>query len=198
MTASGPAADADGSPPADTGRDPAPKKPRPESLRSGSPHPPRAPLHLYLYVDGASSGNPGPCGAAAILKDEEGTTLLERARAFGPATNNVAEYQAVILGLELAAELKPPHLTIRSDSELLVRQLAGEYRVKAPHLKPLYRQVMRLLEPFESVEIEHIPRTQNAEADKLSKKAVEKARAVDAAIPPEARKKPRTKTFRLK
>jgi ribonuclease HI len=188
MTASGPAADADGSPPADAGRDPEPKKPRPASV----------PVHLFLYVDGACSGNPGPCGSAAILKDAEGTTLLERARAFGPATNNVAEYQAVILGLELAAELKPERLTIRSDSELLVRQLAGEYKVKAPHLKPLYRQVMRLLEPFESVEIEHIPREKNTEADKLSKKAVEKARQVDATIPPEARKKPRTKTFRLK
>ena len=188
MTAPGSAADADGSPPADAGGDPAPKRPRPAS----------GPVHLYLYVDGASSGNPGPCGAAAILKDAEGTTLLERARAFGPATNNVAEYQAVVLGLELAAELKPERLTIRSDSELLVRQLAGEYRVKAPHLKPLYRQVMRLLEPFASVEIEHIPREKNTEADKLSKKAVEKARAVDATIPPEARKKPHTKTFRLK
>ena len=110
----------------------------------------------------------------------------------------MAEYQAVILGLELAAELKPRRLTIRSDSELMVRQLAGQYRVKAPHLKPLYNQVLRLLEPFESVEIEHIPRTQNTEADKLSKKAVEKARAVDAAIPAEARKQPHTKTFRLK
>jgi len=188
MTASGRAADADGSSPADAGGDPTPKMPRSAS----------APVHLFLYVDGASSGNPGPCGSAAILKDAEGTTLLERARAFGPATNNVAEYQAVILGLELAADLRPQHLTIRSDSELLVRQLAGEYKVKAPHLKSLHRQVMRLLEPFESVEIEHIPRSENLEADKLSKKAVEKARAVDATIPPEARKKPRTKTFRLK
>ncbi len=93
------------------------------------------PEHLLLYVDGACSGNPGPCGSAAILKDPDGTTVLERARAFGPATNNVAEYQAVILGLELAAELKPRRLTIRSDSELMVRQLAGQYRVKAPHLE---------------------------------------------------------------
>jgi ribonuclease HI len=156
------------------------------------------PPHLILYVDGACSGNPGPCGSAAILKDPDGTTVLERMRAFGPATNNVAEYQAVILGLEMAAELRPRRLTIRSDSELMVRQLAGEYRVKATHLKPLYDQVRRLLRPFDSVEIEHIPREKNTEADKLSKKAVEKARTVDAAIPPEARKQPPTKTFRLK
>jgi ribonuclease HI len=156
------------------------------------------PEHLVLYVDGACSGNPGPCGSAAILKDPDGTTLLERMRAFGPATNNVAEYQAVILGLEMAAELRPRRLTIRSDSELMVRQLAGEYRIKAPHLKPLYNQAMRLLQPFENVEVEHIPREKNTEADKLSKKAVEKARAVDATIPADARKQPHTKTFRLK
>ncbi|MCX5685094.1 MAG: ribonuclease HI family protein, partial [Planctomycetota bacterium] len=88
--------------------------------------------HLILYVDGACSGNPGPCGSAAILKTEDGTTIMEKARAFGPGTNNEAEYQAVILGLEMAGELKPRRLTIRSDSELMVRQIAGEYRIRAP------------------------------------------------------------------
>jgi len=163
-----------------------------------SRQPPGKPRHLFLYVDGASSGNPGPAGASAIVKDAEGDTLLEKARAFGPATNNVAEYQALLLGLELAAQLKPNILTIRSDSELLVRQVAGQYKVRAPHLKPLLREVQRLLVPFETVEIEHIPRGQNAEADKLAHKALEKARAVDADLPPEARKKPRTKKFKLK
>jgi ribonuclease HI len=160
--------------------------------------PPKKPRHLFLYVDGAASGNPGPAGAAALVKDAEGDTLLEKARAFGPATNNVAEYQALLLGLELAAQLKPDVLTIRSDSELLVRQVAGQYKVRAPHLKPLLRQVQRLLAPFETVEIEHIPRTRNAEADKLARKALEKARKVDATLPPEARKTPKQKTFRLK
>jgi ribonuclease HI len=156
------------------------------------------PEHLILYVDGACSGNPGPCGSAAILKSPDGTTLLERARAFGPATNNVAEYQAVILGLELAAELMPRRLTIRSDSELMVRQLAGEYKIKAEHLRPLYNQALRLLKPFESVDIQHIPRELNTEADKLSKVAVDKARKMATEIPPEARKQPQHKSFRLK
>jgi len=160
--------------------------------------PPKKPRHLFLYVDGAASGNPGPAGAAALVKDEEGDTLLEKARAFGPATNNVAEYQGLLLGLELAAQLKPNILTIRSDSELLVRQVAGQYKVRAPHLKPLLRQVQRLLAPFETVEIEHIPRGRNTEADKLARKALEKARQVDAELPPEARKSPRTKKFKLK
>ena len=154
--------------------------------------------HLVLYVDGACSGNPGPCGSAAIIKDTEGTTLIEKARAFGPGTNNEAEYQAVILGLETAAQLKPARLTIRSDSELLVRQVAGQYRVKAQNLKGLHRRVMELLKPFPSVEIEHIPRTQNTEADRLSKLAVKKAKDVDAGLPPDARKKPQGKVFRLK
>ena len=156
------------------------------------------PEHLLLYVDGASSGNPGPCGSAALLKTPDGVTILERARAFGPATNNVAEYQAVILGLEMAADFKPRRLTIRSDSELLVRQLAGQYKVKAPHLKPMHRQALRLLEPFESVEIERIPRKENTEADALAHKAMEKARQVDAQLPPEARKKGQPTLFRLK
>ena len=156
------------------------------------------PVHLILYIDGGSSGNPGPCGAAAVIKDEEGTTLLEKARAFGPATNNVAEYQALLLGLEAAAVLRPTHLTIRSDSELLVRQLAGQYRIKAPSLKPLHREAMRMLDPFDSVEIEHISRAQNVEADKLCRKAMEKARQVDAELPAEARKTPKGTTFRLK
>ena len=171
----------------------------PDSDAATNPSPPEsASRHLFLYVDGAASGNPGPAGAAAVLKDAEGETLLEKAKAFGPATNNVAEYQGLLIGLELAAQLKPDLLTIRSDSELLVRQVAGQYKVRAPHLKPLLRQVKRLLAPFTSVEIEHIPRGQNAEADKLARKALEKSRQVDATLPPDSRKSGPAKKFRLK
>jgi len=153
---------------------------------------------MFLYVDGAAAGNPGPAGAAAVLKDADGDTLLEKARAFGPATNNVAEYQALVLGLEMAAPLQPDILTVRTDSELMVRQLAGQYKVRAPNLKPLYRKVQRLLEPFKSVEIEHIQRGKNAEADRLAHKALQEARRVDAELPPAARRSGRGKKFRLK
>lgn len=156
------------------------------------------PDHLVVYVDGASSGNPGPCGAACVVKTPDGATVLDRARAFGPATNNVAEYQAVLLGLETAAMLRPRRLTIRSDSQLLVRQLAGEYRVKSPGLKPLVRRARAMLAPFESVEIQHIGRGENTEADALARKARERSREVDAELPPEARKHPSPKSFRLK
>jgi len=168
---------------------------------SDPPAPPPAgqpPRHLLVYVDGASSGNPGPCGAACVVKTPDGETVLDRARAFGPATNNVAEYQALLLGLETAATLRPRRLTIRSDSQLLVRQLAGRYKVRSPGLKPLHRQARRMLEPFETVEIEHIGREMNKEADALARKALEKSREVDADLPPEARKHAPPKSYRLK
>ncbi|MEA3366562.1 MAG: ribonuclease HI family protein [Planctomycetota bacterium] len=168
---------------------------------SGPPAPPPtggSPRHLLVYVDGASSGNPGPCGAACVVKTPDGETVLDRARAFGPATNNVAEYQALLLGLETAAQLRPRRLTIRSDSQLLVRQLAGRYKVRSPGLKPLHRQALRMLEPFETVEIEHIGREMNKEADALARKALEKSREVDADLPPEARKHAPPKSYRLK
>jgi len=168
----------------------------PSNVPPAAPREP--PDHLVVYVDGACSGNPGPCGCAAVVKTPDGQTVLEKARAFGPATNNVAEYQGVLLGLETAARLGARRLTIRSDSELMVRQLAGEYKVRSPGLKPLYQQARRLLAPFESVEIEHVPRTRNTEADALARKALEKARSVDAKLPPEARRRPAKKTFRLK
>ena len=110
----------------------------------------------------------------------------------------MAEYQGLILALKAAAELRPLKLTIRSDSQLLVRQIAGQYKVRAPHLKPLWREARSLLAPFDEVEIEHISRNLNTEADALAGKALEKAREVDAELPPEARKHPKQQTFRLK
>jgi ribonuclease HI len=175
----------------------------PDAAEPESPPPPEPPTgeppaHLLVYVDGASSGNPGPCGAACVVKTPDGETVLDRARAFGPATNNVAEYQALLLGLETAAMLRSRHLTIRSDSQLLVRQVAGQYKVKSPHLKPLHRQALAMLEPFETVEIEHVGRGENKEADALARKALEKSREVDADLPAEARKHAPPKSFRLK
>ena len=173
----------------------------PDPEPSDPPAPPptgEPPRHLLVYVDGASSGNPGPCGAACVVKMPDGETVLDRARAFGPATNNVAEYQALLLGLETAAQLRPRRLTIRSDSQLLVRQLAGRYKVRSPLLKPLHRQARAMLEPFETVEIEHIGREMNKEADALARKALEKSRKVDADLPPEQRKHAPPKSYRLK
>jgi len=185
-------------PPSASAESAAAPSPADSDVKTPSADAPR-PDHLTLFVDGASSGNPGPAGAGALVKDDAGTTLLEKARAFGPATNNVAEYQSLILGLELATTLRPHRLTICSDSELMVRQVAGQYRVKATHLKPLLAEVRRRLVPFEQVEIRHIPREKNTEADALSRKGIEMARKIDADLPADARKSPTSaKAFRLK
>ncbi len=125
-------------------------------------------LRILLYVDGGARGNPGPAACAAVLKTpEDGQTVLDEARYLGETTNNVAEYEGLLLGLELAARLKATDLDIRSDSELLVRQMAGQYRVKNPALKERHRRVEKALEAFEGVEIRHVPREENPEADRL-------------------------------
>ena len=129
-------------------------------------------MRLVVQIDGASRGNPGPaaCGVALI---HDGETLLERGRYLGKTTNNVAEYRGLLLGLELARQLNATHVTVQSDSELLVRQLAGRYKVKARHLKPLVQQAQRALEAFEGFKIRHIPREANTAADRLANQALD-------------------------
>ena len=123
--------------------------------------------NLILYTDGASRGNPGPAAIGAIIQDESGRVLHKVGRAIGRATNNQAEYRALILGLEEAARLGATHLEVRMDSELIVRQLEGRYRVKDANLKPLFRQASELLRKFPSVTIRHVPREANQRADAL-------------------------------
>jgi len=129
-----------------------------------------------LYTDGASRGNPGPAAIGAVLYRDDGS-LREVGRvseAIGIETNNVAEYRAVVAGLELALAHDPAALVLRADSELLVRQLAGRYRVKAPHLRPLYERVRSLLAAIPSVRVEHVPREQNKVADGLANEALDR------------------------
>ncbi len=128
---------------------------------------------LVLYTDGASRGNPGEAAIGAVLYDEEGDRLGDLSEAIGVTTNNVAEYRAVIAGLDLAASFAPRHLVVRADSQLLVRQLTGEYRVKAAGLKPLVAEVRRRLQAFPTVTIEHVRREDNVEADALANAALD-------------------------
>ena len=129
---------------------------------------------ILIYIDGGSRGNPGPAACAAVLKSaDDGQTLLEDSRYLGQATNNVAEYEGLLLGLRLAAELQATEIEVRSDSELLVRQMAGEYRVRNAGLKQLYGRVTSALKAFKGVEIRHVPREQNTEADRLLNKALD-------------------------
>lgn len=130
-------------------------------------------LSLIAYADGGSRGNPGKAACAAVVTDSGGEELLRRARTIGKATNNVAEYEAVRLALELCAELGAADVTLRLDSELVVRQLEGRYKVKHPDLLGRYDDVRMLISGFHDFRVEHIPREKNALADKLVNAALD-------------------------
>jgi ribonuclease HI len=124
-------------------------------------------VEATLFADGGSRGNPGPAASAAVLLDRNGELLEEIGAYLGVATNNVAEWTALILGLEAAAKLGIARLRIRLDSELVVKQLRGEYRVKHAGLQPLHRRAQQLLRGFVDADIQHVPRSQNKLADGL-------------------------------
>lgn len=125
-----------------------------------------------LFTDGASRGNPGEAGAGMVLVDENGGEIHARGVYLGQCTNNVAEYQALILGLKAARELGAGTLAIRLDSELIVRQLLGRYKVKNEKLKPLFRQARELLKGV-AYNVAHVPREQNRRADELANRAID-------------------------
>jgi ribonuclease HI len=124
-------------------------------------------MKLVVNVDGGARGNPGPAAIGAVVQDADGAVLEERGERIGKATNNVAEYRALLLGIERAAELGASELELVGDSELIVRQVKGEYKVKDATLRKLHAEVKRALRPFESWSIRHVRREQNAEADRL-------------------------------
>ena len=125
------------------------------------------PTEATLFADGGSRGNPGPAASGAVLVDPQGQLLDEVGRYLGIATNNVAEWTALCIGLERAKERGIRRLAVRLDSELVVKQMRGEYRVKHADLQPLHRRAQTLLRSFEHVDIKHIPRKLNALADRL-------------------------------
>ena len=128
-----------------------------------------------LYTDGGARGNPGPAAAAYVLEAEDGTVLDAQGEAIGAATNNVAEYRALLAGLVKAAELGIDELEVFSDSELLVRQMNGEYRVKNAALRELSLEATRLARQLRRVRYRAVPRTQNELADRLVNKALDAA-----------------------
>jgi len=127
---------------------------------------------LFLFTDGASRGNPGPAGAGAILKTQEGKVLFEKSQFLGRMTNNEAEYRALILGLESAKKFKPDTLVCLLDSELVVFHLTGKYRVRKPHLGLLLAEVRRAERDYPKVVYKAIPREKNKAADKLANRAL--------------------------
>jgi ribonuclease HI len=130
---------------------------------------------LVVNVDGGARGNPGPAAIAAVVQGPGGEVLEERGERIGRATNNVAEYRALLLGIERAAALGASELELVGDSELIVRQVKGEYKVKDATLRELHGEAKRALAGFERWSIRHVRREANAEADRLVNEALDAA-----------------------
>jgi len=125
-------------------------------------------------VDGAARGNPGPAAIGAVIKDETGRILGRISRTIGVTTNNQAEYQAIIAAMEKAIGMGAKQVTVKSDSELVVEQINGRYKIKNTGLRPLYQKVVQLAGSIESFAIVYVPREQNAEADALANRALDR------------------------
>jgi len=128
---------------------------------------------VAIYADGASRGNPGLAAIGVVIKDEQGKLVTRISQRIGRTTNNQAEYRAIIAALEEAIRLGAKQVDINLDSQLVVRQISGQYRVRKAALKPLHQQVKQLIGSLEGFTIAHIPRGQNREADSLANKALD-------------------------
>ena len=134
---------------------------------------------IVIYTDGGARGNPGPAGAGAVVRDDAGRTVAEISEYLGLTTNNVAEYTAILRGLEtlahhLGERAKDAAVDVSMDSELIVRQMKGEYRTKHPNLVPLSQRVKIIVMKFHSVSFSHIPREKNVDADALANAAMDR------------------------
>jgi probable phosphoglycerate mutase len=130
---------------------------------------------ITAYIDGGSRGNPGPAGYGVRIEDDQGTLIEEFHASIGIATNNVAEYQGLLAALRWALDHGHRLVRVRSDSELLVKQMRGEYRVKHPGLQPLHQTACRLAADVGQVRFEHVRRALNAHADRLANEAMDEA-----------------------
>ena len=130
-------------------------------------------MKVVVHVDGGARGNPGPAAIGAVVSGPEGDLLDETSARIGDTTNNVAEYRALLLGLERARALGATEVEVVNDSELVARQVAGEYKVKHPGLKPLHAEALEALGAFERWSVRSVPRVQNARADALVNEALD-------------------------
>ena len=131
--------------------------------------------NVTVNVDGGARGNPGPAAIAAVAAGPDGEVLAERSETIGETTNNVAEYRAMLLGIELARELRASEVELIGDSELIVKQVLGDYKVKQPHLRPLRAEVVAALAGLGAWKIRNVPRAENARADELVNEALDAA-----------------------
>ena len=130
-------------------------------------------MKLTVNVDGGARGNPGPAAIGVVVRDEDGEVLVERAERIGRTTNNVAEYRALLLGIATALEVGGTELDLVGDSELVVRQIEGRYKVKDATMRELHAEAKRELAGFESWKIRHVKRAENADADRLVNAALD-------------------------
>ncbi|HUB35915.1 MAG TPA: ribonuclease HI family protein [Solirubrobacteraceae bacterium] len=133
-------------------------------------------MKAIVHVDGGARGNPGPAAAACVISTPAGELLAEDSELLGQTTNNVAEYRAVLLGLARARELGVGEVEVVNDSELVAKQINGQYKVKHPAMRPLYLEAMAALRGFERWRVRTVPRAQNADADALVNAALDQAR----------------------
>src|ERR671928_111836 len=146
--------------------------PEPLATPRRSPRPSRG-MKVVVHVDGGARGNPGPAAAAAVVSTPEGEVLDEATAVLGTASNNVAEYRGLLLGLERARALGATEVEIVNDSELIAHQVNGRYRVKHPDMVPLHRAAQEALEQFERWSLRPVPRAENAQADALVNRALD-------------------------
>ncbi len=141
-------------------------------MRKDTVHRMTATRRLKIYIDGAARGNPGPAGIGVVIKDESGRTIKEYRKYLGRATNNVAEYNALVYALQEAHMLGAGEVAVHMDSELVAKQLKGEFKVKNEKIRPLFEQAVHLINGLEKVKISHIDRSLNKEADRLANIAI--------------------------
>jgi ribonuclease HI len=134
----------------------------------------KTPEHLIAHVDGGARGNPGPAGYGVAIEDQHGKPIAEFSRYLGDRTNNFAEYSGLIAALNYALEHQHSALRVLSDSELMVRQMTGVYKVRSPELRPLYEEAGRLSRKLQWFRIEHVRREKNAAADRLANEAMDR------------------------
>jgi ribonuclease HI len=132
-------------------------------------------VKVVVHVDGGARGNPGPAAAAAVVSTPDGDVVDEAHELLGVATNNVAEYRGLLLGLARARALGADEVEVVNDSELVAKQVNGQYKVKHPDMRPLYEQALQALQAFETWSIRSVPRAQNADADALVNQALDSA-----------------------
>jgi ribonuclease HI len=129
---------------------------------------------VIIYTDGAARGNPGPAAIGVIIQDRDGNPLAQISRRLAATTNNQAEYRAIIAGLESAIGLGARRVAVKSDSELVVNQLNGRYKIKNTALRPLYQKIVQLAGKLESFRVDYIPREKNTRADALANQALDR------------------------